>query len=61
MVESNISRAERAVNALSDISFAEGQNEPVLVTNSYSYWSPLEAVLVGAVTSTGRFFAFVKP
>ena len=39
MVESNISRAERAVNALSDISFAEGQNEPVLV---------------GEVTSTGH-------
>ena len=30
-MESNISRAERVVNALSDISFAEGQNEPVLV------------------------------
>ena len=34
---------------------------PVLVTNRYSYWSHIEAVLVGVVTSTGWFFTLVKP
>ena len=34
--------------------------EPVLVTNRKQYWSLREVVLVGRVTSTGRFLLLLR-
>ena len=68
MMEPNSSRVERALNTPYDISFSEGEKRTSTGRRGDQYWSRIvtrtghiEAVLVGAVTSTGRFFAFVKP
>jgi len=39
MMESNISRAERVVNALSDISFSEGAKRTSTGQRGDQYWS----------------------